>query len=154
MHKCMSKGNRGQCAFYFIFIKTNWWQVDCGCDLREKGQSHILTYLKLRNPSSTGTSAIHHLKNLPFESTNCRHANSPQPEGAELYVSKHFKITSLHWTTPAQRSNLRGQQIIDISASGNAPKTDFRQDREDRNCPSRTWLRWLGGLCATSWASV
>ena len=36
--------NRGQCAFSFIFLKTNWWQVDCGWNLREKGQSHILTY--------------------------------------------------------------------------------------------------------------
>ena len=37
-------GNRGQCAFSFIFLKTNWWQVDCVWNLREKGQSHILTY--------------------------------------------------------------------------------------------------------------
>jgi hypothetical protein len=28
----------------------------------------------------------------------------------------------------ANSERLRGQQIIDISASGNAPKTDFRQD--------------------------
>ena len=64
-------GNRGQCAFSFIFLKTNSWQVDCGWDLREKGQSHILTYFKLREPSSDGTSAVRHLKILLSESTNC-----------------------------------------------------------------------------------
>mgnify|MGYP000105959557 CR=1 FL=1 len=63
--------NRGQCAFSFIFLKTNSWQVDCGWDLREKGQSHILTYFKLREPSSDGTSAVRHLKILLSESTNC-----------------------------------------------------------------------------------
>jgi hypothetical protein len=76
-------GNRGQGAFSFIFLKTNSWQVDCGWDLREKGQSHILTYFKLRDPSSDGTSAVRYLKNLPSDSTNSRLANSTQPEGAE-----------------------------------------------------------------------
>ena len=69
-------GNRGQCAFSFIFLKTNSWQVDCGWDLREKGQSHILTYFKLRDPSSDGTSVVRHLKTLPSDSTNCRLAKS------------------------------------------------------------------------------
>ena len=77
-------GNRGQCAFSFIFLKTNSWQVDCGWDLREKEQSHILTCFKLREPSSDETSAIRHLKNPLSDSTNCRLENSPQPEGAEL----------------------------------------------------------------------
>ena len=37
--------------FLSFFLKTNSWQVDCGWDLRERGQSHILTYFKLRDPS-------------------------------------------------------------------------------------------------------
>jgi len=88
--------NRGQCAFSFIFLKTNWWQVDCGWNLREKGESHILTYFKPRDPSTDGTSAVRHLKTLSSGSTHCRLANSPQPEGAELCVFKHFKNAPLH----------------------------------------------------------
>ncbi len=133
------KGNRGQCAFSFIFIKNNWWQVDCGWNLREKRQSHILTYFKLRNPSSTGTSAIHHLKNLSFESTNCRHANSLQP------AFKGFKGSGI---------NYWHFSIWKRAENGFSTGWQDRGDRGDRNCPSRTWLRRLGGLCATSSASI
>ncbi len=60
----------GVSVHYLSFFLNQLMASSLWMELMKKGQSHILTYFKLREPPSDGTSVVRHLKTLHSDSTN------------------------------------------------------------------------------------